>query len=96
MNKILVFEKKYIIIYMENFKPNNEAKKETVMWAAVKYKGKIFEALLHVDAVNLCLAKFPDMDWSLMEEGYVTSEERFVTREEANELIDAERDPSEE
>jgi len=64
---------------------------ELMRSAAVLYKGEIFSSPLHFDARALCKEKFPDSDPNDVEEGYMTSDGKFLSKNEVNRMMD-ERD----
>lgn len=69
----------------------NMNKKEIVICAAVKTAdGKVIRGHRHADAIHAAMNEgYKLKDLSFADQGFVTSENRYVTREEGRKLQDA-------
>ncbi|OGG57611.1 hypothetical protein A2853_01950 [Candidatus Kaiserbacteria bacterium RIFCSPHIGHO2_01_FULL_55_17] len=70
----------------------NKGEIERIKTAAIKYKEEIFEGRTHYEAWLLMSAKYPETvapSADEREDGYITTNDRFVSRKEALEIAEA-------
>lgn len=67
-------------------KAAGSAGSERVGPAAIKVGDEVFTGLVHGEAVEKALEKHPKLSYNKLKEGFVTSEGRFVSREEARDI----------
>ncbi len=63
-------------------------KVEKVGRAALQYGDDIFEGINHGEALDKLMTKTKDFDYKKVKDGFMTSNGRFVSREEAMEIAD--------
>lgn len=71
--------------------PDFEKSPEEVQESALRFKGEVFTGFLHVNALDKLELKYPNWkqlqnNGETIEDGFVTTEGRFITRDEADKL----------
>ncbi len=64
-----------------------EGHSEQILFAALRYKGEIFTGINHDGALTNLRFTYPDYQIQEVEQGYSTSKDRFVSKEEAVEIV---------
>ena len=76
----------------KSFIPKFEDAKESITTAAILYAGEIFTGLMHADALQAILRKYPELQLNTstgLIDGFMTSKGRFVDRQEAGAIAKA-------
>lgn len=76
----------------KSFTSKFEDNKESITTAAILYAGEIFTGLMHADALQAILRKYPELKLSAstgLTDGFMTSKGRFVDRQEAGAIAKA-------
>lgn len=77
------------IIYKDPIKPVRQEEKEIVICSAVKAEnGRIFRGHRHGDAMRACLENKCSLSQTDDQQGFITSKNRYVGREEGRRLQD--------
>ena len=66
------------------FNPGMETRYETISTAALKYREKIFTGVNHLLALTEAQKEHPGLEFSEVQNGFLTSQGRFVDRDEAD------------